>query len=47
MIKEAALIGFDEEANQSLNKLKALLPARYFNRYQYIKENPNFFDIDG
>jgi hypothetical protein len=44
-IKEAALIGFDEEANESLNKLKALLPARYFN--QYIKENPNFFDIDG
>jgi len=25
--------------------LKKLLPARYFN--QYIKENPDFFDIEG
>ncbi len=44
-IKEAALIGFDDEANDSLDKLKKLLPARYFN--QYIKENPDFFDIEG
>lgn len=44
-IKEAALIGFDDEANESLDKLRTLLPARYFN--QYIKENPDFFDIEG
>ena len=43
-VKEAALIGFDEEANESLEKLKRLLPARAFNRY--VAENPDFFDIE-
>ncbi len=43
-VKEAALIGFDDEANESLEKLKRLLPPRAFNAY--IAENPNFFDIE-
>jgi hypothetical protein len=43
-IKEAAIIGFDDEAEESLEKLKALLPRSSFNRY--VKENPDFFDIE-
>lgn len=43
-IKEAAIIGFDDEAQESLEKLKALLPRSSFNRY--VKENPDFFDIE-
>jgi hypothetical protein len=43
-VKEAALIGFDDEASESLDKLKDLLPPRSFNRY--IKENPDYFDIE-
>ncbi len=43
-VKEAALIGFDEEANESLEKLKRLLPPRAFNTY--VTENPDFFDIE-
>jgi hypothetical protein len=43
-VKEAALIGFDDEASESLDKLKSLLPPRSFNRY--VKENPDFFDIE-
>ncbi len=43
-IKEAAIIGFDDEAEESLGKLKALLPRSSFNRY--IKENPDFFDVE-
>ncbi|HNV29961.1 MAG TPA: hypothetical protein PKJ83_12535 [Cyclobacteriaceae bacterium] len=43
-VKEAALIGFDDEASESLDKLKTLLPPRAFNRY--VKENPDYFDIE-
>lgn len=43
-VKEAALIGFDDEARESLDKLKKLLPPGSFNRY--IKENPDYFDIE-
>jgi hypothetical protein len=43
-IKEAAIIGFDDVAAESLEKLKALLPRSSFNRY--VKENPDFFDVE-
>lgn len=43
-VKQAALIGFDDEANESLEKLKRLLPARVFNAY--VAENPDYFDIE-
>ncbi|MBL7869980.1 MAG: hypothetical protein JNM78_00100 [Cyclobacteriaceae bacterium] len=43
-VKEAALIGFDDEANESLEKLKRLLSPRAFNTY--VAENPDFFDIE-
>jgi hypothetical protein len=43
-IKEAAIIGFDDEAAESLEKLKAILPRSSFNRY--VKENPDFFDVE-
>lgn len=43
-IKTAALLGFDDEADESLKKLKKLLPTNLFN--QYIRENPDFFSID-
>ncbi len=42
-IKEAAIIGFDDEAAESLEKLKALLPPSSFNRY--VRENPDYFDV--
>jgi Tetratricopeptide repeat len=43
-VKEAAIIGFDDEAEESLEKLKAILPRSSFNRY--VKENPDFFDVE-
>lgn len=43
-VKESALVGFDEDADESLAKLRSLLPPRSFNRY--VKENPDFFDIE-
>lgn len=43
-IKEAAIIGFDDEAAESLEKLKSILPPSSFNRY--VKENPDFFDVE-
>ncbi len=43
-IKEAAIFGFDDEAAESLEKLKAILPRSSFNRY--VKENPDFFDVE-
>jgi hypothetical protein len=43
-IKEAALIGFDDEAAESLDKLKAIIPRSSFNRY--VKENPDYFDVE-
>ncbi len=43
-VKEAALVGFDDEADESLTKLRELLPPWSFNRY--VKENPDFFDIE-
>lgn len=43
-IKQAALLGFDDEADESLTKLRGLLSSRSFNRY--IEENPDFFSIN-
>ena len=43
-VKQAALIGFDDEANESLENLKRLLPARVFNAY--VAENPDYFYIE-
>lgn len=43
-VKQAALIGFDDEANESLEKLRLLLPVRAFNTY--VAENPDYFDIE-
>lgn len=43
-VKEAAILGFDDEAEESLEKLKAILPRSSFNRY--VKENPDFFDVE-
>jgi hypothetical protein len=43
-IKEAAAIGFTKEAEESLDKLKKLIPVSAFN--QYIKENPEFFSLE-
>lgn len=43
-IKEAAIVGFDDEAVESLEKLKSILPRSSFNRY--VKENPDFFDVE-
>lgn len=43
-VKEAAILGFDDEAAESLDKLKALLPRSSFNRY--VKDNPDCFDLE-
>jgi len=43
-VKQAALVGFDDEANESLEKLRLLLPVRAFNTY--VAENPDYFDIE-
>jgi hypothetical protein len=43
-IKQAALIGFDDEAADSLEKLKGLISTAAFNRY--LKENPDFFTLE-
>ena len=43
-IKEAAVLGFDDEAAESLNKLQAILPRSSFNRY--VKDNPDYFDVE-
>jgi hypothetical protein len=43
-IKQSALIGFDKEAETSLEKLKQLIPRASFNKY--LKENPDFFDLE-
>ena len=42
-VKEAAILGFDEESEQALEKLKKLLSPIAFNRY--VRENPDFFDV--
>ncbi len=43
-VKEAAILGFDDEAEESLDRLKEILPPLLFNRY--VKENPDFFDLE-
>ncbi len=43
-VKEAAILGFDEESEQSLEKLKKLMSARAFRRY--VEENPDFFSVE-
>jgi hypothetical protein len=43
-IKEAAILGFDDEAAESLEKLKSIIPRASFNRY--VKENPDYFDVE-
>lgn len=42
-VKEAAVLGFDDESQEALDKLRKYLRPAAFN--QYIKENPDFFDI--
>lgn len=42
-VKEAAILGFDEESEQALEKLKKLLSSIAFNRY--VSENPDFFEV--
>lgn len=42
-VKEAAILGFDEESEQALEKLKKLLSPIAFNRY--VQENPDFFEV--
>ncbi|UXE67116.1 MAG: hypothetical protein KA713_00485 [Chryseotalea sp. WA131a] len=42
-VKEAAILGFDEESEQALEKLKKLLSPIAFN--QYVRENPDFFEV--
>ncbi|MBX2915557.1 MAG: hypothetical protein KF856_09850 [Cyclobacteriaceae bacterium] len=39
----SAIIGFDEEANESLEKLRKLITPRSFNRF--ISENPDIFSV--
>ncbi len=43
-VKEAAILGFDEESELSLEKLKKLMSPRAFRRY--VKENPDFFSVE-
>lgn len=43
-IKQAALVGFDDEAAESLDKLRGLISTKAFN--QYLKENPDFFTLE-
>jgi Tfp pilus assembly protein PilF len=43
-VKEAAILGFDEESEQSLDRLKKLMSARAFRRY--VEENPDFFLVE-
>jgi Tfp pilus assembly protein PilF len=43
-VKEAAILGFDEESEQSLEKLKKLMSPRAFRRY--VDENPDFFSVE-
>ncbi|MFM9838923.1 MAG: tetratricopeptide repeat protein [Cyclobacteriaceae bacterium] len=43
-VKEAAILGFDEESELSLEKLKKLMSARAFRRY--VEENPDFFSVE-
>ncbi|MFM9838926.1 MAG: hypothetical protein ACKVOQ_11715 [Cyclobacteriaceae bacterium] len=41
---KATILGFDEESEQSLEKLKKLMSPRAFRRY--VDENPNFFSVE-
>jgi hypothetical protein len=43
-VKEAAILGFDEESELSLEKLKKLMSAKAFRRY--AEENPDFFSVE-
>jgi hypothetical protein len=42
-VKEAAVLGFDEESEEALEKLRKLMTARGFNAY--VRENPDFFEV--
>lgn len=43
-IKQAALIGFDKEATEGIEKLRVLISTRAFNLY--LKENPDYFSLE-
>jgi hypothetical protein len=43
-IKQSALMGFNQEAEESLQKLKQLISPASFN--QYLKENLDFFQLE-
>ena len=43
-VKEAAVLGFDEESEEALEKLRKLMNGRAFNAY--VRENPDFFEVE-
>jgi hypothetical protein len=43
-VKEAAILGFDDESEQSLDKLKKLMSPSSFRKY--VEENPDFFSVE-
>ncbi|MFM7856337.1 MAG: tetratricopeptide repeat protein, partial [Flammeovirgaceae bacterium] len=43
-IKESAILGFDDESAEALEKLRKLISTQAFNTY--VLENPNFFDVE-
>jgi hypothetical protein len=43
-VKEAAILGFDDESEESLAKLKKLMSQKAFRRY--VEENPDFFSVE-
>ncbi|MFM8914479.1 MAG: tetratricopeptide repeat protein, partial [Flammeovirgaceae bacterium] len=43
-VKEAAVLGFDEESEEALEKLRKLMTPTAFNAY--VRENPDFFEVE-
>ena len=43
-VKEAAILGFDDESQQSLDKLQKLMRPEAFKKY--VKENPDYFEVE-
>jgi hypothetical protein len=43
-VKEAAILGFDDESEESLEKLRKLMSPHSFRRY--AEDNPDFFSVE-
>jgi predicted Zn-dependent protease len=43
-VKESAILGFEEESAEALEKLRKLMSPHTFNAY--VRENPDFFEVE-